>query len=324
MAKFFALLPVRDEGDIIRECLKHLLQWADRIFVFDTGSIDDTWEIVREIAAVDRRVAVLGSDPVYFSDTLVRGWMFEQARREMQTGDWFLRVDADEVHHIAPPEFVRQRLRPHESLVYHQYYDFRLLSSEVAAWDSGMDTVRERSRAIEERRRWYIPSTYAEPRLCRYRSSMRWPPSASFPFNAGYIAHERLPIRHYPHRDPVQLARRCRLRAAMMTDPVNRANWDQPESHHWDAGDWHQFITDDQAPGLRYWQQGTELPEVRCRNHLAAPPIRFAQRLVHALLLPLLDWQRPGWPEGARPRKIPPDIQLRLQKELRPTLGAGG
>jgi hypothetical protein len=55
---------------------------------------------------------------------------------------------------------------------------------------------------------------------------MQWPETVSFPFNAGYVAHERLHIRRYPHRDPAQLLRRCRLRAIMMADSTNRKNWE--------------------------------------------------------------------------------------------------
>jgi len=31
---FSCLLPVRDEADIVGQCLQHLLEWADAIFVF--------------------------------------------------------------------------------------------------------------------------------------------------------------------------------------------------------------------------------------------------------------------------------------------------
>ncbi|HYF37471.1 MAG TPA: glycosyltransferase family 2 protein, partial [Prosthecobacter sp.] len=214
--RFHVLLPVRDEADIIRQCLRHLLGWADRICVFDTGSVDDTWEIVQAVAAEDERVVPLRKEAVYFSEPKLRGWIFHQARQHMRTGDWFVRADADEFHHVPPPEFVRTRLRPHETIAYHQYYDFRLTGSEVELWEEGKETLADRARPIEERRRWYTMSEYSEPRLCRYRESMQWPPTVSFPFNAGYVARTRLPIRHYPHRDPVQLERRCLLRAVMM------------------------------------------------------------------------------------------------------------
>ena len=138
--RFHCLLPVRDEADIIGQCLGSLLAWADAIYIFDTGSVDLTWEIVQDFASKDNRVRPLKKDLVFFSETRLRGWMFNQARSSMQAGDWFLRVDADEFHHISPPEFVKSAMRKHETLAYHQYYDFRLLESEVKAWQAGDET----------------------------------------------------------------------------------------------------------------------------------------------------------------------------------------
>jgi len=238
------------------------------------------------------------------------------AREQMQTGDWFLRVDADEFHHIPPPEFVKTRIRPHETIVYHQYYNFALLQSEVDSWESGAESLADRTRPIEERRQWYEVSVYAEPRLCRYRDTMQWPPTVSFPHNAGYLARERLPIRHYPHRDPVQMDRRCRLRAVMMADQENRANWSSPELHHWAEQEWRKFITPDNAPGITHWKPGDPLQEVHQMNHLAPLHKRAAQRLAHGWLLPMLDKTRAAWPQDARPQKISPEIISRLQQAL--------
>jgi glycosyltransferase involved in cell wall biosynthesis len=314
--KFHCLLPVRDEADIITQCLSHMLNWADAIYVFDTGSVDDTWEIVQELASKDKRVIPLRKDPVYFSENRLRGWLFHQARQHMKTGDWFLRVDADEFHHIPPPEFVKTRLHKHETIAYHQYYNFALRASEALAWEEGHESLADRSRPIEERRQWYEISVYAEPRLCRYRDSMKWPLAVSFPYNAGFVARERLPIRHYPHRDPAQLERRCRLRAVMMADKENRSHWTRPELHHWSQAEWRKFVTPDDAPGLAHWSPGTPLPEVHQTNHLAKLPKRLAQRLAHTCILPILDCSRGSWPKDAYPQKISPELVARLEQEL--------
>jgi len=313
---FIALLPVRDEADIIGQCLQHALQWADAIHVFDTGSVDDTWQIVQESAARDKRVIAMQKEPVYFSETGLRGYMFRVARQQMRKGDWFLRVDADEFHHIPPPEFVKNWMRNHETVAYHQYYDFHLLQSEVDAWNRGEETLQDRQRPIQERRRHYTVSEYSEPRLCRYRETMQWPPTVSFPYNAGFVARERLPIRHYPHRDPVQLERRCRLRAIMMEDEENRSNWTHPELHQWTEHDWRKFITPDDLAGLKYWKPGTELELVHQTNHLSALPFRALQRFIHAFCLPILDRTRPGFPSDGKPQSIRADILDRLKKEL--------
>jgi glycosyltransferase involved in cell wall biosynthesis len=310
--RFFALLPVRDEADIIDQCLQHVLRWADAIYVFDTGSVDHTWEIVQEFASRDKRVVALRKEPVYFSETRLRGYMFHIARQQIRDGDWFLRVDADEFHHVSPPEFVKHWMRSHETVAYHQYYDFRLTQSEVDAWERGEETLQDRQRPIEERRRYYTISTYSEPRLCRYRSTMQWPATVSFPYNAGYVARERLPIRHYPHRDPVQLERRCRLRAMMMSDPSH----DRRSFAHWAVDDWRKFITPADLPGLKYWALGTELPRVHYTKHLKPPHMRAIQRLVHALALPVIDRLRPSFPSELEPQPIPPRIVEKLEREL--------
>lgn len=314
---FHALLPVRDEADIIGQCLTHLLKWADSVYVFDTGSVDDTWEIVQEFASREKRVMPLNKHAVYFNDTVVRGWIFDQARQRMRSGDWFLRMDVDEFHHIPPPEFVKTRMRKHETVAYHQYYDFRLTEAELKNWEAGKETLADRQRPIEERRRWYTPSIYSEPRLCRYRETMQWPPTVSFPFNAGFVARERLPIRHYPHRDPVQMERRCRLRAIMMADQENRSNWSRPELHHWAEREWRKFITPDDLPELRRWEAGATLPDFHFTNHLSKPYIRAAQRFAHAALLRFLDSRRPCWPADAYPQRISPEIVTRLGEELK-------
>jgi len=312
---FIALLPVRDEADIIGQCLQHALQWADAIHVFDTGSVDDTWEIVQESAARDKRVIAMRKEPVYFSETRLRGYMFHVARQKMRNGDWFLRVDADEFHHIPPPEFVKSCMRKRETVAYHQYYDFQLLQSEVNAWNRGEETVLDRQRPIEERRRHYTVREYSEPRLCRYRETMQWPPTVSFPYNAGFVARERLPIRHYPHRDPVQLERRCRLRAIMMADEENRRNWTIP-FHSWQEDRWQKFVTPDDLLGLRYWKPGKQLELVHQTNHLRSAHIRTLQRVIHGLCLPILDRMRPAFPHDGKPQSIPVEIVERLRKEL--------
>lgn len=278
------------------------MTWADAIYVFDTGSLDESWEIVQQFAAAERRVIPLRKDSVFFSDKRLRGWMFHQARKRMRQGDWFLRVDADEFHHLPPPEFVKTRMRKHETVAYHQYYDFRLTSHEVEGWEAGKETLADRIRPIQERRRWFTPSVYTEPRLCRYRDSMQWPEMVSFPYNAGYLAVERLPIRHYPHRDPAQLERRCRLRTIMMAEPENTC------VRHWALSNWREHIAADGSPDLHYWKPGTNLPEFHFTNHLAPIYKRAVQRVTHAYFLPILDQFRAGYPDAAYPRRIPDEL----------------
>jgi hypothetical protein len=286
------------------------VSWADAVYVFDSGSFDETWELVQRFAAQDERVIPMMKADVFFSEKRLRGWMFHHARQWMQDGDWFLRVDADEFHHIPPPEFVRTRMKKHETVAYHQYYDFRLTASEVTAWEECRERLSDRTCPIEERRRWFTVNPHTEPRLCRYRESMQWPETASFPYNAGYLATERLPIRHYPHRDPFQLERRCRLRAMMMMDPENTC------VVHWALSNWREHVVPDDSPELRYWKPGTELPRLQFADHLAPVPKRALQRIAHAWFLPILDRFRSRYSEEAHPRPIPTEVSQKCAREL--------
>jgi hypothetical protein len=317
MPKFIGLLPVRDEEDIIEQCLLHALTWANAVFVYDTGSVDTTYSKVLNLARSDSRIVPLGTDPVYYNENRVRGHLFHAARQRLRNGDWFLRIDADEFHHIPPPIFVRDYLSPGDGVVYHQYYDFQLTSDEAYALASPAAVRAERAKPIELRRRHYTVSVYSEPRMCRYRSSMRWPASVSFPYNAGYVSKMRLPIRHYPHRDPLQLKRRYILRSIMMADDHNRSHWTEPEKHHWSDRNWMSFVVEPSSSNLHHWQDGEDLPLVLQHNHLPNLTKWLAKRLLYSSSLPrLLDLSRPQWSQLDYPLPISEATQALLAAEL--------
>jgi hypothetical protein len=317
---FHGLMVVRDEEDILQQTLTHLLSWLDGLYVLDLGSTDSTWQILQDFAARDRRVVLHETKPIIFHEGL-RAVLFDAYRHRFKPGDWVTRVDADEFYHVAPPSFVETCLRKGDTCVYLQWYFFRLTNREVAAYESGqIDTAADRLRPIEERRRYYKVPDYAEPRMFRYRTSMQWPADLSFPFNAGYVAAQCIPIRHYPHRDPWQMSRRYSLRATM-TDLRSVAG------PHWRLANWRKDILDvdertgegverngavglgaakgHTAGGLHYWGPGDVLPRIHHRGHVAQRGKRLLQRLIHPVGLPLLDRFRPQFCKEFAPPVIP-------------------
>ncbi len=321
---------LRDEADVLAETLAHLLTWIDALHVYDLGSTDGTWDIVRGFAARDARVIPFKREPTVYHDGL-RCVLFDRLRGGFTPGDWVLKIDADEFYPVPPPRFVRERLRPAEGMVHLQWYFFRLTTAEADAYDSGAVSVTEdRLRPISERRLFYKVSRYSEPRMFRYRPTMRWPHTTHWPYNAGLLARERLPVLHYPHRDLPQMARRFALRAAMM-----RRN--AAAGGHWKTPDWRGELVDagtgvalgakgdareglvgengiDTGP-LLFWEPGAPLPEVRFHQHLSPWPRRLAQRFAHALLLPVLDARRPGFSAAFRPDVIPDGVNDHLSAE---------
>ena len=318
---------LRDEEDIVAETLAHLLTWIDAVHVYDLGSTDATWDIVQDFAARDERIIPYKREPTVYSDGL-RAVLLEHCRDRFRAGDWIVKIDADEFYPLPPPTFVRERLEPCEGMVYLQWYFFRLTTAEAGAYESGRVSLSDdRRRSIVERRRFYKVSHYSEPRLFRYRESMSWSAELCWPYNAGIVARERIPVRHYPHRDNVQMQQRFRLRAAIMELGGRTGD-------HWRLADWRQDLVDE-ASGLTvsreqgrkeglagesgidtgpllHWALGTVLPEVRLHDQAAPPLRRAAQRLVYATMLPWLDRRRLSQMPSYCPVIIPEAENVRI------------
>lgn len=81
-----ACMIVKDEADILMQCLDSLTSVVDEVVIYDTGSTDGTIELAREAGA-----------------TVIEGYWdddFGRARNEALnhcTGEWVLHIDADEV-----------------------------------------------------------------------------------------------------------------------------------------------------------------------------------------------------------------------------------
>jgi hypothetical protein len=309
MPAFHVILVAREEADIIEQTLRHLLSWCDFLAVYDTGSTDGTWEIVQDLAAADRRLVPIGTAPVLFNDSL-RAWLFEQSRQRFRTGDWIVRADADEFYHIPPPQFVRERLARYESRICSCQYDFMLSRTELKSWQEGLETPADRERPIEDRRRYFRFDEYPEQRLFRYRRDMVWPTMRYDPANPGLHARERIPVRHYRARDPLQIQVRCAIREPT-AEAVPWAAW------HWKIPDWRAWVFADDDPAMRHWAPREPLPEHPYRQ-LELP--RFRRLAEHAFYrsgyVHLRDRLRTPFPRDFAPTPMDPDIQAQITTNL--------
>jgi hypothetical protein len=268
------MMLVRDEGDIIAQTLTHLLTWCNEVHVIDLGSADDTWDIVHDFSHRDRRVrAILREECVYHR--ALRAWMYDLCRSRFRRGDWVCRADADEFYHIPPPEFISTRLSRHESRIVTAHYDFHMTRSELRAWEEGRETIADRAMPIEERRRHFFYTNHPERRLWRYRPGLRWSAAHCDPPTAGLTACARIPVRHYPSRDPEQLRTRLRNRA-----DAHAAG--HVVGHHWSETDWRAFIIDETKPRVRVWPKGEALPQSRRPPVTPTGAVRLAQKVFYA------------------------------------------
>ena len=306
--KFYALLPVRDEEDIILENLEAISSWADGIFIFDTGSVDDTWRLINEYSETCPKILWKQQRAVYYTESAVRGLIFDEARKFMKNGDWFLRVDADEFHDVSPRDFVSKHLRSFESVVWHQYFNFELLENEaVSLLDYGA-VMKERLLPIAERRCWYSTSHYSEPRMFQYRDSMKWPDKRSQPFNGGIRARVRLPIRHYPHRDPLQLKKRCLLRSLTMQSKIGNHEWGSPD-YHWRVDDWRKFLIDPHSKTLLHRDDDSSMPLSSFSLNSKEYIKRALLRIFYHFGVQYSDKFRPGWVGSEKLSQLPEAFQ---------------
>lgn len=313
--RFHGLMAIRDEIDILPEITDHLLSWLDALYIYDTGSIDGTWEWLNDQAAKDDpRIVLLERKDAFFFDQH-RAWIFEQARPNMESGDWFARLDADEFFDILPPAFIEQHLRPWDTVIYQNKYDFQFTTDDLQRWQSGQETLDSRSVPISERRLRYRPQPFAEPRLFRFRKRLRWSPDRFDPYLRGVVAERKIPIRHYPHRDPAQIAYRIKLRRIVRR---YRDSMNDTGGMHWDLDeDWTKIVVPAGDPSLETHTPGDPI----CPNIQAMPTEPAHKRalriLAYATVVPLyLDRakQRP-FPHGWNPPLMPPDFADMLRRE---------
>jgi len=306
MSAYHGILLTRDDEDILDECIAHALSWCDHLYIYETGSFDRTWDIVQAWVAKDSRVQAFhfeGGQALMESG--LRGYVFEHFRGNMSDGDWIAQVDSDEFYHVSPREFVAANLQPHETGVANLTYEFRLLESEAAAWDRADETMLDRQRPIEERRRHYNILAHTEPRMFRYRHRMQWPPHVAYPYNAALFSRARIPVRHYPQRDPVQLKRRWALRRIL----ASRAD---PSWKHWQHEDWRELLARDGAADLFYWQKGEALQSDPHPPRSTPQLKRLAQSVVHSGIMRFLDITRPRFPVDFLPQRLPDTVTCQI------------
>lgn len=219
---------VRDEADILPETLESLLGWIDALHVFDTGSTDESWEIVQDFARRDGRVRPFCRAKVIFCNSL-RGMIFESVRASIAPGDWIARLDADEIYHVSPREFLASSVRPHEGRVFAQEYEFVITQSQWQAWERG----EVESGAVTARQHAYVTDPVPEQRFFRFRRGMHWGPGHPNPYFSGLPARSRIPVRHYRWRSPQQMLHRLRLRRYMAERSGHGIHWNHDDIRRW-------------------------------------------------------------------------------------------
>jgi glycosyltransferase involved in cell wall biosynthesis len=229
--KIFGLMAVKNEEDIVADTLQAAAQWCDAIFVLDNGSDDGTWQVIQQLAKRNRKIVPHGQSFEPFTE-FIRASLFNAYRKQAQEGDWWCRLDGDEIYVHSPRDFLR-KVTSHQVVwaIQLQYYftkqDLELYEQDAASFGTSVP--------LTQRYRYYL-AEHSEPRFFRHRDRLRWEAGA-WPRHLGRVFPERILLRHYKFRTPGQIRTRLSTRSAIFA----RGGF---AGGHWRNTDWTRVIRD--------------------------------------------------------------------------------
>ena len=206
--KIFGICLVKNEEDIIAYALSRQSEWATKIFVYDNGSTDRTWEIVKEVALTNPKIVPFKTEAKPFRDGL-RAEVFNAYSHLVSDGDWWcVRCDTDEIYIDDPREFLTKVPNKYH-VVSSIHFEYRLTKDDVV--NLSFDKPVE---ALIEQLKYYHKKQTSEVRFVRHRNRLQWPENKGygFPKHRGILAPDKIRIKHFQYRSPEQIQRRIAIR----------------------------------------------------------------------------------------------------------------
>ncbi len=250
--KIIGLTTVRNEEDIIAQSLRYAAQQMDLILVVDCGSIDNSVAEIQKVCQEFNHVIFLGELGAKHARQ-VRRHIWEKFRHYLSWDDWWAVVDADEFAELNLREKVEIAAREFADHIWSIHANFYYTESEAKRWYENKETIQDRLKPIEERRRFYRMHT-SQQRLFRNLPWLRWHSDTSWPDNFSKPASQRIVYRHYQYRDIPQIELRLQTRSQnkITSDLVH----DNP---HWFYKKVEQAISSDKSPNLKQYIPGQPL-----------------------------------------------------------------
>lgn len=268
--KIFAISVVKNEADIIESNLRAASEWADKIFVYDNGSTDGTWEKV--LAMQNDIITPWRQDYVPFRESC-RWEIYRDYKHLASEGDWWcLRLDADEFYGDDPRVFLAA-----VSSKYHfvctRTIQFQLTHEDVAEYDFTGIFETDKPHI-----KYYGRVAWSEARFFRYREKLTWPDTYDRPKNMGIVCPKPILCLHYQYRSPEQVKVRFQVRQAAITNSegtVTHEHWKQKR-------DWKEVLMNrDELDSI---DEGKDLRAMPIENNfLHKPHVLIIKRILHGL-----------------------------------------
>ena len=202
---------VKNEADVIVETLRRAASWCDRIYVFDNGSTDNTWDLVQELARTESRVVPFKSEDTPFRNSLRRD-TFIQFRGEATERDWWCILDADEIY-IDDPRAFLARVPASHHVVWGAYFQHYFTDVDLVRYEADPQAYPPTTPA--EQALTYFRCDYSEVRFYRHRRRLVWD-QGSAPRHLGLVHPRRIRFKHYQYRSPPQIQLRLETRQLAM------------------------------------------------------------------------------------------------------------
>jgi hypothetical protein len=197
--KIYAISLIKNEVDIIEKNLTEASKWCDKIYVYDNGSTDGTWELVNKLKS--NKIIPYKSEELPYRDSL-RQKVFQHFRNELNDGDWVcFKLDADEFY-IDNPRIFISNLKKRISLIYGINIQYEFTEDNIKDSDSIF--------SFEKFKYAFVAS--CEERFVKYRKKLIWLPSGSLPSHPGIASKKFIKFAHYQFRSPEQIRKRLNTR----------------------------------------------------------------------------------------------------------------
>lgn len=263
---------IKNEADVVAETLTKAARWCDRIYVFDNGSTDGTWEAVVSLARRIPQLVPYKSDPVPFRNSLRRD-TFEQFRHEASPGDWWCILDADEIYIDDPRKFLAQVPDRHH-VVWGAYFQHYFTDHDAEAYERSPERYPPHA-PVEDALR-HFRCDYSEVRFYRHRPRLVWD-TGSAPRHLGVVHPRRIRFKHYQYRSPAQIRLRLETRQLAMRQGCENF------AAYCSNTDWREKI----VPATECQRADSNadyvITEEKLPQHLEPPVQRLAKLVLHGL-----------------------------------------
>lgn len=295
--KIHGMCLIKNEADILPYSLRESAKWCDFIYLFDTGSRDGSWEVIAELARELPQVIPFRCEPRNFDDAL-RLEIFNAFKPDANEGDWWCRLDADEVYVDNPKEFLAEVPTAHQVVwaisINHYFTPSDLapfleggahatpeevamaLKSSVPPGVAGAPSSRngEREISAETLPRFYS-ANWSEPRFFRHRNRLVWTESA-WPKHLGLVTPKRIRLNHYQYRSPSQIQLRLDTRREAAASGWAHFGHSQNEQ-------WQEKITPEESLHFDALDGQYVIDESKLPAHREPKHQRFIKRVLHGI-----------------------------------------